>query len=194
MANTQRPGFIPAQTTGTDYVTRRWPVASSASRIRKGDALVWGTASMALSASAATAVAGAATGVSYTNTDGDRVDAPNLPGSLTYSGTTVFPEDGFFVDVPDDVNTIYVASCDDAIANTDLNINYQMVLGSTTTRYSDHELDATSRGTTATLPWRVIGFVEGPTALSDPDIADAAVYCQVNAGFTAPALTVTGTA
>lgn len=191
MANVQRPGFLPAQTAGTDFTFTRFPAGSAASAIRKGDAVTWATAAMALSASAATAVAGASLGASYKNADGERYDSPTLP-STTFSGTDVFAEDRNWIYLPDDVNTVYVASCDEAIAWTDVNLNYQMVLGSTTSVYSDHELDATSRGTTATLPWRVTGFVDTPS--SDADAADAAVYCKVNAGFNSPALTVTGTA
>lgn len=190
MANSALPGFLPVKTTGGGFARRRHIVASSATTIRKGDAVIWSGSALAIATVTTTAVAGGALGASYKNADGERIESVYLP-SDTYSGTTVFPEDANYVYLPDDnINTEYKASVVGAIAWTDINLNYPMVLGTTTTKYSDHTLTATSRNTTATLPWRVTGFVDGPE--SDPDITNAHVYCKVNAGFMEPGLTTTG--
>lgn len=194
MANVQVPGFIPLRQKGRQGIERRrLPIASNAGRIRKGDALKFATASVALATATNTGVAGASMGVSYVNADGARVEMPVFPASTTYSGTTVFPHDGAFCYVPEDgADTIYMASCDEALTNADIDLNLIMVLNSTTTTYSDHELDATSKNTTNTFPWRLRGFVDD--AQNDPDAADARLEVSVNTGMLNPALNTTGAA
>ena len=193
MANVQIPGLIPVhQLHGGTIIRARKPIASAASRIRTGDALKFGTASVALATSANSAIAGASMGVSYVDSNGARQESEVFPSGTTYSGTTVFPYDGAWCYMADDgINTVYMASCDEAQTNGDIDLNFVLVLGSTATRYSDHEVDATGKDTTSTFPLRFKGFVNGPG--SDPDAADAAGYYQINAAFLEPALTTTGT-
>lgn len=188
MANVQHPGFLPAQTTGSAFTNRRWPVASSASRIRKGDATKFSGASVALATSASTAVAGVGLHFVYTDSTGKRLDAVVLPASDTVSDTGVLPSDGNWCYMPDDEATIFVASIDEAVTTAELDLNFSMVLNTASAKYSDHELDATSPAGTATIPWRFIGFVERPGV--DPDAADAEVYCRINAGMVTPSTSV----
>jgi hypothetical protein len=89
--------------------------------------------------------------------------------------------------INDMVTQQFKASVDEAIALTDQGLNYQMVLTVSTTNFSAHELDATSRGTTATLPWRLIEFIKGDPK-SAVDSADAHVVCMANAAKREPAL------
>lgn len=184
MANPQHPGFLPAQMTST--LLRRYPVASSASRIRKGDAVKYTGAAVALATATNTAVAGAGVAFTYTDSDGNRKDNHFLPASDTVSDTGNFPSDGNWCFVPDSLNTVYIASCDEALTTADLDLNFVMVLGSTAAEYSDHELDATGKAGTSTFPWRLDGFVERPGI--DPDAADAWVYTRVNRDLLVPAL------
>jgi hypothetical protein len=119
---------------------------------------------------------------------GQRIERNKLPAATTYTSTGINPANASYVMcVEDTVATQFTASVDEAIALTDIGINYNMVLTVATGDFSLHELDATSRGTTATLGFRVMEFVIGdPT--SDPDAADAKVICMVNAGKREPAL------
>lgn len=195
MANAQIPGLIPVhQLHGGTIIRARKPIASGASRIRTGDAIKFGGASVALATTGTTAIAGASMGVSYVDSNGARQESEVFPASTTYSGTTVFPYDGAWCYMADDgVNTVYMASCDEAQTNADIDLNFAIVLSTTSTRYSDHEVDATGKAVTATIPLRFKGFVDSPG--SDPDAADAAGYYTVNAGFLEAALSASlGTA
>jgi hypothetical protein len=138
-----------------------------------------------------TAVYSVAMGASYV-TGQQRVERQVLPAATTYTGSTVDPANASYIyGVEDMVNTVFKASVDEAIALTDLNLNYRMVLTVATGNYSLHELDATSRGTTATQPWRVTNFVIGDPK-SDPDAADASVICKANASARDPGLEIGG--
>lgn len=123
---------------------------------------------------------------------GLRIERNALPAATTYTSSGVDPANASYIMIVEDmVNTQFTASVDEAIAMTDLGINYQMVLTVATGDFSLHELDATSRADTATIPWRVTDFVLGdPT--SDPDAADAKVICHVNAGKREGALEPSG--
>jgi hypothetical protein len=73
---------------------------------------------------------------------------------------------------------------------TDLNINYPTVLtaSNTTTGLSAHELNATGRATTSTLPFRVREFVQ--RADNDISLVDCKVLCMINAGQTDPVTSI----
>ena len=192
MANTQITGFIPSRVIGGGTVTymRKRVLTNNTTAIFQYDALAAAATGDYLVASAAnTAVASVSMGASYVNTSGARVESKYLPAATLYTSSGVNPDNASYVyAVEDMLNTEFKASVDEAIALTDLNINYQMVLGtgSTVTGLSGHELDATSRNTTSTLPWRVTAFAFGTD--SDPDTADAHVYCQANRSLVTPAL------
>lgn len=193
MANVQVPGFIPLRSTiaGATIANKRHRVlTNNTTAIAKGDAVIIDANGAVLVASTATAaVASVAQGASYIDSDGTRVERHHLPAATLYTSSGVNPSNASYVYIVDDgYNTVYEASVDEAIALTDLGLNYKMVLGTLTTNgYSGHELDATSRAVTATgLPWRVHNFIDRPG--HDPDAADAHVECRINLGLIEPAL------
>lgn len=192
MANVQCPGFIPLRSTvaGATIANKRHRVlTNNTTAIAKGDAVkIVATGDVVVSSSATAAIGSVAQGASYI-LDGIRVERPHLPAATLYTSTGVDPSNASYVYIVDDnYNTIYEASVDEAIALTDLGLNYQLVLGTLTTNgYSGHELDATNRAVTATgLPVRVHSFISRPG--NDPDTADAHVECRINLGLIEPAL------
>lgn len=186
MPNLQFPGFAPAKktTAGTIVYQRRHVATNNGTAIFLGDAVVpANTGAWVVASAANTAVGGVSMGASYVS-NGVRKADNYLPAATTFSGTAVDNENQSYIFVAKGQDLVFRASVDEAIAMTDLGINYQMVLGtgSTTTGRSGHELDATSRGTTATLPWRVEEYVLGDP-LVDPTAADAHVFCRINRGL-----------
>ena len=194
MANVQHPGFAPVCNIGGGFVTyRRGRVLTNNSTIiALNDALKMASTGDYLVASATnTAIASVSGGVSYLDANSQRTGGKHLPAATLYTSSGVDPYNASYVFMVEDmVNTKFRASVDEAIALLDLNINYQMVLGASANGISGHELDAPSRDTTATLPWRVSEFVFA--ADIDPAAADAHVFCFANAGMMTPALEVGG--
>lgn len=197
MANIQHPGFYPARVyggNGTITYARRRTLSNNTNAISLQDAVIRDSSGDTIRAATANvAVDSVAMGVSYVTSANGRQGAKALPAATTYSGSIVDPVDASYVFVVENpVNVLFRCSVDEAIAMTDLGINYAMVLGSAVNGISGHELDATGRDTTNTLPWRVTGFVFTPD--NDVDSADAHVLALVNAGMTEPALSAsTGT-
>lgn len=193
MANTQVTGFIPDSRLGGGSISlrRRRVLTNNTTAIFLYDALKVTTAGDYLVASATnTAVANVnAGGVSYVNAQGQRIGGKYLPATTLYTSSGVNPDNASYVYIVEEpLTTLFRASIDEAIVLAGFWLNYVMVLGtgSTTTGLSGHELDATSPNTTATFPWRPREFVI--SADNDPDAADAAVLCSINAGFEEPAL------
>jgi hypothetical protein len=193
MANTQVAGFQPVRVIGGGNVSykRGRVLTNNTTAIFLYDALKTTSSGDYLVASATnTAIASVSGGASYVNTKGQRVQDKYLPATTLYTSSGIDPDNASYVFVvEDELRVEFRASVDEAIALTDLGINYLQVLGtgSTTTGLSGHELDATSRNTTSTLPWRVKEFVLGGSE-SDPDAADAHVICSVNRSLTTAAL------
>lgn len=196
MANVQIAGFHPISKGGLTVECERLRVlTNNTTAIFKGDAcdqqtggdtIVTATTNAALS----TVQWG---GASYMS-GSERLERKHLPAATLYTSTTVDPANASYVFcVKDMVNTEFKASVDEAIAVTDLGLNYVMVLGagSTASGWSAHELDATGRATTATFPWRVNNFVLGDPK-SDVDTADAWVICKANATRRDPAIEIGG--
>ena len=113
---------------------------------------------------AATGVVGVFVGCTYTD--------PNLKYKIFKqywpSGTVATDAQAYVVDDPDVVMQI---QADDTVAQTDLgaNIGFSTFAGDTNTGNSETSADASSIATTATLPLRIVGFVEGP----DSAVGDA---------------------
>lgn len=192
MANVQIAGFHPLMKGNqTVELVRKRVLTNNTTAIFKGDALdSVTTGDVIVTANAATDLYSVQWGGASYMSGSERLERKYLPAATLYTSTTVDPQNASYVYAVDDmVSTKFKASVDEAIALLDLGINYQMVLGagSTASGWSGHELDATSRGTTATLPWRVTDFVLGDPK-SDPDTADAHVICLANAGNREPAL------
>ena len=100
-------------------------------------------------------------------------------GQLTFSAN--WPANNAATDagayVADDPNLIFQMQADDAIPVAGLGFNVSVVqtAGSTTIGRSKNALDGSSEATTATLPLRIIGFVDGP----DSAAGDAYTDCYV---------------
>jgi hypothetical protein len=187
MANATLPGFQVVSSIAP-VVRRKHIAVSAGTKIRKNDAVIWGGASIAIATSTNSAIAGASMGASYINSAGARVESPNLP-STTYSGSTIHnPSANFIYLAEDGLNHTYLASSvSTALALTDIDLNLIMVLGTTTTKYSDHTATSASKNTTATFPWRLIGILDSTQA--DADTTPQNVLLKINAGMLEPALT-----
>jgi hypothetical protein len=192
MANTQVAGIQPYRVLGGGTVayTRARVLTNQTTAIFQYDAvtpLVDG--SWVVTATGTAYVGNVACGAVYTDATGVRVERKFLPATTLYTSTGVAPDNASYIYIVDDVVRVqFLASVDEAIALLDLNLNYAVVLGtgSTVTGLSGHELDATGRAITATIPIRVKEFVIGDPS-SDPDLADAKVICQINCDPTTPA-------
>jgi hypothetical protein len=197
MANVQHPGFLVHSKGGTVPELVRLQVGdNNTDRIAIGDALDEGGGNglvIAHTTEAGEVYSVMIGGASYIDSStGARVDRQALPAATRYSTSGVAPADASYVfGVEDMVNTRFRASVDEAIALTDVNLNYAMVLTVTTTNFSKHELDATGRATTATIPWRMQDFVIGDPKV-DVTLADAHVICRANAAERDPALERSG--
>jgi len=106
---------------------------------------------------AATGVVGVFVGCTYTD--------PNLKYKLFQqywpSGTVATDAYAYVVDDPDVVMQV---QADDAVTQASLgaNIGFSTFSGDTATGNSETSADAASIATTATLPLRIVGFVDGP--------------------------------
>jgi hypothetical protein len=192
MANVALPGFIPVAKGGlTVELERKRVLTNNTTAIFKGDALdATSSGDVIVTASTTTDLYSVQWGGASYISGGDRIERRYLPATTTYTSTTVDPANCSYVyAVVDMVSTEFQASSDAAIAQTDVGINYAMVLGtgSTTTGLSAHTLATSGRGTSATLPWRVIDFVRGDPK-SDPDTTLCHMRCLANAGDREPAL------
>lgn len=192
MANVAVPGFIPIVKGGlTTELVRKRVLTNNTTAIFKGDScVITGSGDVVVQSTGTTTASTVARGASYLDSTGQRVERAYLPATTTYTSTTVDPYNASYAYcVKDMVNTGLRASVDAAIALTDLNLNYAVTLGtgSTTSGMSAHELTATGRAGTATIPYRVTEFILGDP-LSDPDSAHAHVICYLNAGAIEPAL------
>lgn len=196
MANVQLAGFHPhTKGSQTCLLVRKRVLTNNTTAIFKGDACdATSGGDVIVTATANAALFSVQWGGASYISGGDRLERKYLPATTTYTSSGVDPGNASYVYcVAQMQNQEFLATVDEAIALTDLDLNYQMVLGtgSTTSGWSGHELDATSRGTTATFPWRVMDFVLGDPK-SDPDLADAKVVCMANAGRREPSLEIGG--
>lgn len=194
MANTAVAGFQPYNVKNGGSVTfkRGRVLTNNTTAIFMHDAVVRAATGDYVVASATnTAVESSAQGCEYTDAAGTRRMGKYLPAATLYTSSGVDPSNGSYISMVDNVvNTGFRASvANSAIALTDLNLNYVMVLGagSTTTGLSGHTLNATGRAVTATFPWRVERFIVGDP-LNDVDAINVSVICYVNAAFDEPAL------
>ena len=85
--------------------------------------------------------------------------------------------------VVDDPNVVFQAQADEAVAQTALGANICVVqtAGSTTTGDSAVALDGSSVNTSTFLPFRVVGFVDGPFSAVGDTYTDCLV--KFNAGI-----------
>lgn len=194
MANTAVTGFIPSRVIGggpITYRTRMRVLTNNTTAIFLYDALKVTSAGDYLVASATnTAVASVSAGVTYIDTAGVRREAKYLPAATLYTSSGVQPYNATYLTVVDnEVQTEFRCSFTTVLTQTNDNNTFQMVLGagSTVTGLSGHTLDSASVGTTSTFPWRVKDFIRDSSE-TDPDLANAHVYAQINRSLTEPAL------
>ena len=106
---------------------------------------------------AATGVVGVFVGCTYTD--------PNLKYKIfkQYWPTGTVATDAFAY-VVDDPDVVMQIQADDTVPQTDLgaNIGFSTFSGDTNTGNSETSADVASIATTATLPLRIVGFVDGP--------------------------------
>lgn len=199
MANVAVAGFIPVSRGGlTTPLVRKRVLTNNTTAIFKGDAVDAQTGGDIIVTAATNALFySVAQAASYIGADGFRLERTYLPAATLYTSTTIDPTNASYVHVVEDmVNTTFKASvATGAIALTDLQLNYLMVLGagSTTSGLSAHTLDSTSRNTTSTFPWRVQDFAPLGSGNNDLSLVNVHVLCQQNAGRRAAALGQTGT-
>lgn len=192
MANVQLAGFQPESRGGlTCELVRKRVLTNNTTAIFKGDALdSTGSGEIIVNATTNGDIYSVQWGGASYVSGGDRIERVYLPATTLYTSSGVDPANASYVYcVANNSTQVYLATVDEAIALTDMGLNYVMVLGtgSTTSGLSGHELDATGRAVTATFPWRVLEFVTGDPK-SDVDAADAKVRCMINAGIREPAL------
>lgn len=196
MANVQVAGFQPNTRGGaTPEMVRKRVLTNNTTAIFKGDCCDdSGTGAVIVTATTNAAIYSVMWGGASYMSGQERLERKHLPAATLYTSSGVDPINASYVYVIKHMQTQdFVASIDEAVALTDLNLNYVIVLGtgSTSSGLSAHELDATGKATTATFPWRVTDFVLGDPK-SDPDLADARVICMANAGRREPALEIGG--
>jgi hypothetical protein len=143
---------------------------------------------------AATGVVGVFVGCTYTD--------PNLKYKIfkQYWPTGTVATDAYAY-VVDDPDVVMQVQADDTVAQTALgaNIGFSTFAGDTNTGNSETSADAASIAATATLPLRIVGFVDGPeSAVGDAytDLlvkwnAPAAVYAAADTNAQNSTVTVT---
>jgi hypothetical protein len=196
MANVALPGFIPESRGGmTCEMVRKRVLTNNTTAIFKGDALDAQTGGdVIVTATTNAAIYSVQWGGASYFVGNDRLERRYLPAATLYTSSGVDPVNASYVYCVANMHSqVFRASVDAAIALTDLNLNYVMTLGtgSTTTGLSGHLLTATSRNTTATLPWRGLDFVLGDPKV-DPDAANCQLRVMANAGRREPALEIGG--
>lgn len=196
MANARRLGFRPSRVSGGGTVTYRKHRVLTNNTLAIGyrDAIKFAATGDVVAAAAGAdeliLQGGVAMGAIYTDASGVRRESKALPAATLYTSTAIEPENASYVYLVDNcVNVEFENNvANSAIALTDLNLNYGVVLTTynTTTLLSRHELNATGRAVTATIPWRVTEFVR--RADNDISLVDCKVLCRLNAGQQEPAL------
>ena len=130
---------------------------------------------------AATGVVGVFVGCTYTD--------PNLKYKVfkQYWPTGTVATDAYAY-VVDDPDVVMQVQADEAVAQTALGANIALVTsaGSTATGNSTTAADGSSVNTTATLPLRIVGFVDGP----DSSVGDA--YTDLLVKWNAPSVDENG--
>jgi hypothetical protein len=194
MANVRRLGFIPTRVSGGTPITfRKGRVLSGQTDgIFHGDGVKYAAGGDLVACHSGTdeqlLLASVAQGATFIDASNKRIESKFLPANTTYSGSSVEPELGSYVYIVDNPTMVEFEAnvANSAIALTDLNLNYPIVLtaGSTTTGLSKHELNATGRATTSTFPFRVREFVR--RADNDLSLVDVKVLCMINAGQAEP--------
>jgi hypothetical protein len=200
MANARKLGFTPTRVSGGGTVTFRKArvLTNNTLAINFGDAVKSAATGDIVACASGTdeqlLLASVAQGATYVRADGARIEAKGLPAATLYTSTGAWPDNASYVYVVDNATMVEFEAnvANSAIALTDLNLNYPIVLTASTTLFSKHELNATGRAVTSTFPFRVREFVQRPD--NDISLVDCKVLCMINAGQTEPVTSIyTGT-
>jgi hypothetical protein len=131
---------------------------------------------------AATGVVGVFVGCTYTD--------PNLKYKIfkQYWPTGTVATDAFAY-VVDDPDVVMQVQADDTIPQTSLglNIGFSTFAGDTNTGNSETSADAASAAVTATLPLRIVGFVDGPESAVGDAFTDLLVKWNMPAAVSSNA-------
>lgn len=200
MANARKLGFTPTRISGGGNISFRKcrVLTNNTLAINFGDAVKAAATGDIVACAAGTdeqiLLGSVAQGAVYTQTDGVRREDKGLPAATLYTSSGVEPENASYVYVVDNATMAEFEAnvANSALALTDLNLNYPIVLTTSTTKFSKHELNATGRATTSTFPFRVREFVR--RADNDLSLVDVKVLCMINAGQLEPVTSIyTGT-
>jgi hypothetical protein len=194
MANVRRLGFLPTRQSGGATVTLRKArvLTNNTLAINFGDGVKFAGTGDVVACAAGTdeaiLLSSVAQGAVYTPAVGPRVEARYLPPATTYTSSVAWPENGSYVYIVDNAVMVEFEAnvTTAAVALTGLNLNYAMVLTTSTTGFSNHELTTTGAAITATIPWRVREYVQ--RADNDITLVDCKVLAMINAGQTEPAV------
>lgn len=180
MANTNAPfGFRQYRGTGsvpTYEQSVRKIASNNSTAIFNGDAVIpLNTGYIAQATAGATPLAGVFVGCKYVSTSQKRtVWSSYWPGADATGDVEAY--------VIDDPNAQFVAQAGGtAVGFTALGLNIQLNVGTGDTATGISGMYVESPAVTATLPFRVIGFVEAPPGSNGSDIASA--YNHVIVGF-----------
>lgn len=180
MANTNAPfGFRQYRGTGsvpTYEQTVRKIASNNSTKIFFGDAVIpLNTGYIAQATAGSTPLAGVFVGCKYLSTSQKRTVWSNYwPGADATGDVEAY--------VIDDPNAQFVAQAGgSAIGFADLGLNVQLNVGTGNTANGISGMYVESPAVTATLPFRLIGFVETPPGANGTDITSA--YNQVIVGF-----------
>ncbi len=194
MANLAIAGFQPQRRSGGGRITylRKRVTTNNTLAINLFDAVVTDTNGNWLQASTTTtAVASVSNGASYVNADGVRVGAKGLPAATLYTSSGIQPDNASYIYIVDSVLEVdLLASITTLLTRAELNAATSFVAGTGTNGISAQTLDSAGVNATATLPFRLIDFVEASD--NDPDAATAHMFCRVNASMYEPALETSG--
>jgi len=131
---------------------------------------------------AATGVVGVFVGCTYTD--------PNLKYKIfkQYWPTGTVATDAYAY-VVDDPDVVMQVQADDAVTQADLgaNIGFSTFSGDTATGNSETSADVASINTTATLPLRIVGFVDGPESAVGDAFTDILVKWNMPAAVSSNA-------
>lgn len=182
MANTAAPfGFRQASGNGSAPTFEQVVVtiAYNASAIYAGDPVQPDANGLVVRGTPGTTqVAGIFTGCKYLSVANKRTVWSNFwPGSDVASGNTV---EGYVVNDPNATFIAQTGATGATQADVNANVNFAIGTGNTATGLSGASVDMSTVGTTATLPFRIVGLVTNPPGANG---TEAGAYNLVRVAF-----------
>jgi len=192
MANARKLGITPTRMTSGGTITFRKlrVLTNNTLAINFGDAVKATAAGDIVACASGTdeqlLMGSVAQGAIFTDSTGLRKEAKALPATTTYTSSGAWPENASYVYTVDQATLceFEINIANSAVALTDLNLNYPLVLTTSTTGFSKHEANATGRAATSTFPLRLREFVQ--RADNDISLVDCKGIFMINAGQLEP--------